>query len=167
MHASEVKRLLTEFLDTEREVDNQIERLNILTERIYSVGSPKMSDMPKNPSPAGDRIAEMVARKIACEEKVKELTATQAMRRQLYEEIAEKIKEPDKKAVIVLRYMEGAKWERISESLFAENEDFEDRRDSYMRRVMRLHGWGLQEMAKIIDGNAGYQMRIRKNNPQT
>lgn len=166
MHASEVKKLLTEFLEAEREVDNQIERLNILTERIYSVGSPKMSDMPRDPSPAGDRIAEMVARKMACEEKVKWLAQIQAERRQLYEEIAGKIKEPDKKAVIVLRYLEGAKWERILESLFSENEDFEERRDSYMRRVMRLHGWGLQEMAKIIDNSAGYQMRI-KNNPQT
>lgn len=163
MYASEVKKLLTAFLEAERDVDNQLERLNILSERIYSVGSPKMSDMPKDPSPAGDRLAEMISRKLEQEEKVRKIAKLQSERRAVYEDIAAEIREPDKRAVIVLRYLEGAKWERINESLFSDCEDFDDRRDSYMRRVMRLHGWALQEMARIIDSNAGYQMRIRNN----
>ena len=163
MHASEVKKLLHAYLDTEREVDYQIERLNVLNEKIYSLGSPEMSDMPKSPNPVGDKIADMVVRKIEAEEWVNKLLELQKQRRRLYEDITKQIREPDKRAVILLRYLDGVKWERVLESLFAENEDFEERRDSYMRRVMRLHGWALQDMARIIDGNAGFQMRIKQN----
>ena len=67
MLAADVKRCLVLFMDTEREIDNEIERLEILQEKLYSVGSPEITDMPRNPSPSNDRISELLSRKNDCE----------------------------------------------------------------------------------------------------
>lgn len=151
MLASEVKKYLMVFLDTEREIDNQIERLEILNGKLYSVGSPEITDMPRNPSPSNDRVSELLSRKDDCEKKVGKLLELQKKRRSVFEHVIDKVSGSDKRSVIDLRYMEGVRWDQICESLFGEREDFDERRDTYMRRVMRLHGWALQDMAGIIE----------------
>ena len=151
MLAADVKRCLVLFMDTEREIDNEIERLEILQEKLYSVGSPEITDMPRNPSPSNDRISELLSRKNDCEKKVGHRLELQRKRRVVYEHVVEKISGPDKRSVIGLRYLEGVRWDRICESLFGQQDDYDDRRDTYMRRVMRLHGWALQDMAGIIE----------------
>lgn len=151
LNTVEVKRMLLDYLDLEREIDNQIERLESLESRIYSVGSPEMSDMPKNPSPSNDRMSLMIERKMELEEKIKKLIDEQTEKRKKFEDAIEKISFPDQRAVIRMRYLDGEKWESIVEMLFGENEEFDEKRDSYMRRVMILHGQALQQLADVIN----------------
>ena len=162
MEAFAVKRMLQRFRDTEREIDNQIERLQILQERLESVGSPGISDMPRNPSPVGDRQAELIARYMDEVDALKQLEDRQKDLRRSVEEIVARIEGaagPDKRAIVRFRYLENQRWERISEALFGGCEDFDERRDSYMRQVFRLHDSAMIEMGRIIS-EGGYENRL-------
>ena len=151
MNVLELKQLLTQFLNKEREIDNVIARIEYLEEKMTAAGSPKITDMPKAPSPAGDRLMELVQRKVDLEARVKEMIREQDRRKQVYEEVIEKLKDPDQNAVITFRYLDSMKWDRICDALYGDEESYLEKKDSYMRRVMRLHGWALQEMVNIIN----------------
>ena len=59
----QIKKRLLEYMDTERYLDSQIERLRTLESKMYSIGSPEITDMPKGSNVIKDRIGTMVAKK--------------------------------------------------------------------------------------------------------
>lgn len=157
------KRVLQSYRDLEREIDNQIERVEVIDQRINSVGSPNMSDMPKNPSPAGDRLALMIAEKLDEEEKLRVMITEAKVRRDLLTEIVSCINGkagPDKKYVVLMKYIDCQGWDKITEALFGAADDFDDRRDAYTRRVFRLHKHALNDIDDIIN-KRGYKDRLK------
>ena len=152
--SADVKRILVEYRDLERDIDLQYERLDALETKLYSVGSPELTDMPKNPSPSNDRVSVLVERHIKLKEKIDRMCADRDQRREMIEHVVAKIQLPDQRATIQMHYLDDHKWDTVNEMMFGTEEEFEDKRDSYMRRVMILHGQALQQMADELNRKA-------------
>lgn len=59
-----MKTRLQEYRNLNREIENQIERLERLETKMYSPSSPNLSGMPKAPSCVRDKFADNIARKM-------------------------------------------------------------------------------------------------------
>ena len=58
-----VKERLKTYSENQRDIDNQIERLERLITKMNGVGAQTISDMPRAKGVVGDRIADMVSQK--------------------------------------------------------------------------------------------------------
>lgn len=146
-----LKKRLIGYTDLEREIDNQIERLENIESKMYSIGSPELSDMPKASTVVGDRIGNMVAKKSELEETVRELVKRQSEERAWIQETLRHIKKADERAVIQMRYIDSESWQRVSYMLFGCNEDYPQREESYLRRTTKLHGRALVNMVNYLN----------------
>lgn len=149
-----IKSRLMLYRDMETEIDNQIERIDILAIRMRSLQSPIMSDMPKAPHSTGDRLASFVAQKDELERKIHSLIEHQAEERKWVNSVLEKLESPNERAVIQLRYLEVCSWDEVARALFGRNEDYLDRKDSYVRRTTMIHGRALVNMALVLSGGS-------------
>ena len=141
------ERLLT-YTYNEREIDDQIERLERLKLKLYGTSSKELTDMPRAPSASLDRIADLEARKDELEQKIRDMINSQQAERDWIESKVCKLKNPDQRAVIRMRYLDSEKWVDVCELLFGGKEDFVGKEDSYLRRVMILHGKALLNIVK-------------------
>jgi len=146
-----VKNWLLEYRNMSRDIENQMERLNRIEMKMDSIGSPTLSDMPKSPSPAGDRIADMVAMKVDLESEISGQVARQKEMRGKIETLLRNLRSPDEKAVIRTRYLDGMGWSDVVDLLFGGNRDFLDKEESYLRRTHKIHGSALLNIARYID----------------
>lgn len=126
-----------------REIDNQIERLERMEVIMASPSGPNLSGMPRSSGNTSDRVAMQVARKMELEETIREAIEKEQQEREAIEQMIQRIKKPDERAVIRLRYFDRAGWPEICEILFAEAEDFTENTDNYMRKTFRIHGTAL------------------------
>lgn len=147
-----VKHRLIAYREREKDIDNQIERHELLSQKMISIGSPTLSDMPKAVSPSHDKIANMVAMKMELEESIREDVQKQSEERKEIEEILKHLKKSDEKAVIRMRYLDGVSWNDVVDMIFGGKEDFLGKEDTYLRRVHKIHGSALLNMAIYIDG---------------
>ena len=144
----DIKAKLKGYGELERDIDNQIERLERLETKMYSVGSPMMSDMPHAPSATNDRMAMMIAQRDELKARIEHRIAE---RQAAYEDIENdlsKLYRADQRAIIRMRYLDGETWSYINHTLYGGCADYQVNEDTYMRKVMRMHGLALVNMAK-------------------
>lgn len=145
-----VKQRLVEYRERERDIDNQIERVEWLDMKMTSIGSPVISDMPKGASPSHDKIGSMIAQKEELEFCIREDIKKQENERAEIEAILKKLKHSDERAVIRMRYFDGASWNDVVDMLFGAKADFLGKEDTYLRRTHKIHGSALLNMAIYI-----------------
>lgn len=74
----------------------------------------------------------------------------------LYREIDAAIKQitgpgwPDMRAVLRVRYLDLERWEGVAEVLFGQRDDYEERSDSFLRRVHKIHSAALAALAEFV-----------------
>lgn len=151
-----LKKRLREYRDTETYLWEQIERYESLESKMLSVASPVLTDMPKNPSPSNDRFSKYVAQLDEIEREIKRVRLHQDSEKAWVLSVLRHIN-PSERSVILIRYIDGEEWTKVSEILFGNREDYEERKESYMRLTTRRHGRALEDMASYIYG---------KENPQ-
>ena len=147
---SVAKKRLTEYVQLNREIEILRERITKLEDKMYNVGSPVLSDMPKSTTVEGDRIGKMVALHEELLERYERLKARSDSENRWIKEAVADIRDPDERAVIEIRYIDGEKWEKVNEILFGGNEDYTDKLESYTRRCHKLHGRALSAIDKRI-----------------
>lgn len=147
-----VKVWLLRYQAVERAIDNEIERLEMLEARLQTVSSPRLDGMPHG-TPMHDRTGTLIAQKQELEEKIRHMIREQTDRRHEIEKYVNRLQIADEKAVILMRYIDGEQWKDVSMMLFGAKDDFLDREDSYLRRVTKLHGRALQNLAEIMKEN--------------
>ncbi|MCD8362335.1 MAG: hypothetical protein LUC98_05125 [Lachnospiraceae bacterium] len=147
--AETVKAWLMRYQSIERTIDIQIERFEALETRLQSVSSPQLDGMPHG-SPTRDRTGALLAQKEEIEIQIRDTIEAQTNRRHEIEKYVDHLQKADEKATILMRYIDGERWTDVSMMLFGSQKDFVDREDSYMRRVMKLHGRALQNLAEIM-----------------
>lgn len=147
-----VKFRLIEYREREKDIDNQTERLDRLEMKILNVGSPVLSDMPKALTSPQDRTAALIADKIDLENDIREAIAEQRREKEALEIILRKLRHSEERAVIRMRYFDGASWNEVSDMLFGGKADFLGKEDTYLRRTHKIHGSALLNMAIIIQG---------------
>ena len=150
---SEIKSM-KERLDSYRnlniEIDNCVNRLDRLEEKIYNI-SPSMhgeSGSGKGSSSSNSKIQHIIESKEQLTEKMNSLIRYRTAESKAIEEIIEKLKNPDEKLIIYLRYFDNEKWSTISEIMFGSEEDF-IHNDNYMKKIFRIHSRALANMGVI------------------
>ena len=150
-----VKEYLNSYREKERDIDNQIERLERLMSKMTSVGAQVLTDMPKAPGGPGDKIAGMVVAKEELESAILKGREEQSSSWEHVENVLKGLKHSDEKAVIRMRYHDCESWNIVTEMMFGNKEDFCGKEDSYLRRVHKIHGSALLNIAKIISAEKG------------
>lgn len=146
-----VKEWLSEYREKERDIDNQIERLERFIAKMTTAGAQVISDMPRSPGSTGDRIGSMVGRKEELEKSIRDEVGKQSEKRRLIENILSRLRRSDEKAVIRMRYIDREGWSIVAELMFGSREDYEGKEDTYLRRVHKVHGAALQNMAQAMN----------------
>ena len=146
-----VKDRLNAYKEEEREIENQTELLERLRVKLEGVGAQEISDMPRSPSPAADRISDLVSQKIEIEADIAECLEAHRQERKYITGVLRKIKSADERAVIRFRYLVGLSWFDVTDALFGAKVDYVGKEESYMRRTTKLHGRALLNMAIIIE----------------
>lgn len=144
-----IKERLKAYVAINREIDNDIERLDFFETKMYGIGGQNLTGMPHNPSPDFDKIGAMTAKKEELEQHIKETIKIRDSERNSIKAMTRQLTVPDEKAVIKMKYLDMAEWPDISMMLFGMKDDFNDRYESYMRRVFKLHGSALAKMEEM------------------
>ena len=103
---SAVKDWLIEYREKERDIDNQIERLERFTIKMTSVGAQVISGMPRASGTPGDRIGSMVGQKEELENAIRSDVRKQSDKRKVIESILAQLRRSDERAVIRMRYID-------------------------------------------------------------
>ena len=146
-----VKEWLKTYPEKLSDIRNMQAQLERLEDKLSSIGSPTLSDMPKAPSRALDKEAELIAQKIDLEREIEQEKANLHNLRLEIEKMMGCLKRANEKAVIRAKYLCEEKWEDVSFIIFGAKEDFLDKEDSYQRRTYMIHGSALLNMAKYIE----------------
>lgn len=148
-----VKTRLYDYREITKDIETQTERLERLKTKMIGVGAQNLTDMPKSPSPATDRLTDLLQQKVELEESIQENIARQRSERQFFESIIKHLRRSDERSVIRIRYLDGASWNDVVDVLFGGKEDLLEKEDIYLRRVYKLHGQALLAMAQYIEDN--------------
>lgn len=145
-----VKKRLEAYRDKERDIENQLERLEGFEMRLKSIGSPTLSDMPKIQSVSHDRIADIIAQKMELEEEIQGDIDFQRKERKEINLVLKKLPTSDEKAVIRMRYFDRLSWYDVTDMLFGGKADYLGKEDTYLRRTHNIHRSALINMTEII-----------------
>ena len=149
-----LKDRLNEYREKERDIDNQVERLERLVSKMTGAGAQVITDMPRAPSPSGDRMAELVGQKEELEASIRKAVGEQAKERSRIESVLKQLRHSDERAVIRMRYFDRENWNIVTEMMFGCKDDFCGKEDTYLRRVHKIHGSALLNMARIMECDA-------------
>ncbi len=148
---SEAAKALTDFRSFRAGLDYKTARIEHLEQQIRSIGDQRLEELLRTPGYEGDRMADKIARLVDLK---KELEADIAEERRRYAEIkaiADGMKHADERAIIQLRYLDGAKWPAVSAALYGRRDDFGEKADYYLRQTFRKHGTALQSFANAAE----------------
>lgn len=144
------KERLVRYRDIERDIDNQIERLEHLNSKKDGLGSQVITDMPKGKSISPDRISGMLARIEQMELRLRNTMRKRDREKQFLETSIECLDDPDERAVLQMRYLDMTDWNDINFALFGYKSNFEDKEDVYLRRAYRIHKSAIREIAMVF-----------------
>lgn len=154
----DVKQWLSRFAENERQLDNLIERIELLRSRLEAPKTATISGLPHGGGYEGDQIG----RTLGQIEKLEEIGQDQLKKsRHLYAEINKTIDKitgrawPDLRAVLKMRYLDLANWSEINFMLWGGKSDFNDREETYLRRTYRIHAEALEAMLNIVPNFQG------------
>ena len=145
-----VREWLEQYLDTEEEIDGQIERLERLESKMKGISAQVLTGMPRSPSASTDRMADMLSQKDDLERSIKDAVSQQGLIRVKIEAILKKSCKPEEKTVIRMRYIDRSEWNEVLDMMFGNKPDFLDREDSYKRRMYRKHESAILNMARYL-----------------
>lgn len=148
--AQDVKKWLVRYREREQEIDDQIELVERLQSQMTSTSAKEITGMPRGSSSSGDRLASMVAQKDELETEIRNLIRQREESRRYIEEAVKHLPKAEEKAVIRLRYIGRSSWTEVVAMMFGKNDGFDEKQESYLRRVTKTHGRALEDMAAYI-----------------
>lgn len=146
-----VKDWLKTYPEKLSDIRNMQAQLERLEDKLSSIGSPTLSDMPKAPSRAMDKEAELIAQKIDLEREIEQEKKNVHTLRLEIERVMGHLKKANEKAVIRARYLCEETWNDVTFILFGAKMDYLDKEESYLRRTHMIHGSALLNMARYIE----------------
>ena len=144
-----MKTRLANYIDLNREIDNQIERLERMHDRAQSPSGPNLSGMPKSSNAVTDRVGNAVTKMLDLEEEINHLVELRDSEHSSIEHLVKKLRKADEKAVIRMRYLDIEDWDEVQFMLFGNRQDFNDNYDNYKQMMYRLHSSAITHLAII------------------
>lgn len=149
----DVKEWLLRYSEINRNIDNLIQRSELLRDKAYAPSSTQIDGMPHSKGVNTDKIGALIAKCDELDAKAKEKIAES---RNLYKEIDNTIKKiqgkgsADRRAVLQMKYLDLAGWDDVVFMLFGNKADFADKEESYTRRTFKLHNEALNILKDFI-----------------
>ncbi len=147
------KDILYSYRDYEREIENKTELLERLTVKLEGVGAQNITDMPRAPSPANDRISDLISQKIEVEEMLTMDIEKFREKRRYIRGLIRSLRSADEREVIRFRYLVGMEWYDVTDAMFGAKQDYLAKADSYQRRTYSIHARALNHIAAFIEGD--------------
>lgn len=148
-----IKARLESYAALQRKIDNLIERLNTFTATMGSPSTPNLTGMPSGGGDGTSKIERQIEKKDEMEHRIRTLIQKERSLRQELEDMIEQLERPDEQTVLEMHYIDGNRWWPICAALFAQNEDYEEKAEKYLKRTFKIHGSALQHIAKIYKQN--------------
>ena len=79
---------------------------------------------------------------------------TEAEEYKAISELIQRVKDPDQRATLQLRYLDNSEWPDVNFAMFGDLADFNAKERAYQRRVYRIHSRALLTLAQIADVEA-------------
>ena len=146
-----VKARLYDYRESARDLETQQERLEKLKSKMIGMGAQVLTDMPKAHNQGADRLADLIQQKDEIEANISGLVEYRRKERRFIESIVRHMKKSDERSVIRVRYIDNESGNDVVDVIFGGREDLLEKADIYLRRVYKLHGEALVEMAKYIE----------------
>lgn len=155
-----LKQWLHRYQDLQHDADRLWDRAGELRGRVEAARTSHLDGLPHAHGGDADRIGGIVSEleEVEAEAREAQEEAT-AVRR----DIAATIKQihgprwADKRECLRLRYLDGLRWEDISEKLYGDSQDFWDKSDIFLRRAYKLHSEALAELEQFVPLPAGQE----------
>ncbi|MCD8201056.1 MAG: hypothetical protein LUD47_03205 [Clostridia bacterium] len=145
-----LRKRLDAFRGLRFEIENVDEKFQRVCNRMYTVGCPDLSGMPKSSSPGNDKLINIISRRDDLLTRLNELKAKQRSEREAITKAIGKLKSEDEKLVMTMRYLEYKNWTVINMKFYGDKEDFTEKERSYMARVYRMRDKALDKLSDIL-----------------
>ena len=144
-----MKKRLVDYIKLNEEIDDEIERLDRLDDRMASLGGGQLSGMPKAASPAYDRMSDAVSRRIDLEKKINCLIVNRNAERAALEALVDQLDVVRERTVIRSRYLDLEDWKDVLFVMFGRKDDFNDRYEMYTQKMFRYHRAAIGKLAML------------------
>lgn len=133
------KDYLKRIARAEANIRAKKERLAVMREMTQSIGSPEMSDMPKNPNHGASRLEDSVIRMLTLESEIRRDEEALCADKTKALELIGRIANPEYQTVLISRYFRSESWEDIAKEMYYS-----------ISWIYRLHGYALEELNGIL-----------------
>lgn len=161
-NSQSVKRWLQRYGEAARDSAALDARAANARARAEAARTSRLDGMPRGDGYAGDTLGASLAQ---IDELEREAQEARACAVELYHEVNAAIKQivgpgwPDQRAVLQMRYLDGCRWVEIAEMLFGgDPDDFNERQDSFLRRVHKIHGAALGKLSNFVPLDVGQEI---------
>lgn len=145
-----LKKRLRKLRDDGFELENQMLRLEWAEHNMIGVGSPMLSDMPKNPSPSNDRLVNALNKKMEIEAEIDHISEGFMRERRVLGDAIANIGHSDYRAVLRMRYFDRLEWEDIVRMMYSKRKDYYDNSEKYHKAIFKVHGNALVELLNVL-----------------
>ena len=155
-----LKAWLHRYQELQTDAGRLFDRVDELRGRIESARTSTLDGMPHSQTRDGDKTGALLAQLEEIEGEARAAQeAAAAYRREIRAAIRQIIgpRWADRREVLRLRYLDGLRWEDVSEKLFGDEADYWDRPEAFLRRVYKIHGAALEELSKIVPLEQGQE----------
>lgn len=149
-----IKNWLVQYRERWKDIETQDELFQRIKERMVSTSAKEMTGMPHSGDPASDKFAFMISQKDEVDARIKELIQKQEEQRKIINELIARLRSADERSVITLRYLSDSSWNAVNEMMFGARDDYEDKEESYLRRITKAHGRALHNIAMYVSESA-------------
>lgn len=156
-----VKQWLQRYGEAERDSAALDSRVANARAKAEAAKVSRLDGMPHATGYAVDTLGAAMARIDGLEQEAQEARAHAVA---LYGEIDAAVKQltgpgwSDRRAVLQIRYLDGCRWEEVAEMLFGQRDDYEEKADSFLRRVHKIHGKALAALAEFVPLDEGQEI---------
>lgn len=144
-----MKNRLQQFQSLNREIDNSIERLEMLQMKAVSPSSMNLTGTPKKSPSIGDALSYKTSYIVDLENEIKQMIERRDQEERFIESLVKKLDKPDERFVIRLRYLDGEEWNDVIMLLFGNKPDYDINYDNYKQRVYRLHRSAIDKLSAL------------------
>lgn len=153
------------YLALLRNINRKQEELAVVNSKISSPSGMRLKEIPVSRQRVNhDKIAFLVQEKIEIEKDIKKLDKYRAEEREELLNAIKKLEDPEnfktlirsknvlvaEASVLRLRYFCGCTWPEINETFHGSNEDFDEKKDEYIRKIFRYHGNSFIDLKKVM-----------------